>query len=138
MIVENELTAAQYFDKVNCVSVFIYNFVFFQSSASSILLKTVVLFSTLVLLASIVWYHVIVVKVRISFHTWPCHESFWQLFMNDNGAKDWRIAMTNQRCTQIAVELAVCLVCPIPFKFDFVWTAVHSDGVMVGWKLRKF
>jgi hypothetical protein len=69
MIVENELTAAQYFDKVNCVSVFIYNFVFFQSSASSILLKTVVLFSTLVLLASIVWYHVIVVKVRISFHT---------------------------------------------------------------------
>ncbi|CAM6001162.1 unnamed protein product [Sphagnum balticum] len=49
--------------------------------------------------------------------------------MNDNGAKDWRIAMTNQRYAQIAVELGVCLVCPIPFNVDFVWTTVHSDGL---------
>ncbi len=33
---------------------------------------------------------------------------------------------------QIAIELGVCVVCPIPFNVHFVWTTVHSDGLTVG------
>ena len=41
---------------------------------------------------------------------------FFQLFMIDNCADDWRIAMTWQRITQIGMELVICAVHPIPGK----------------------
>lgn len=44
-----------------------------------------------------------------------------QLFMIDNCADDWRIAMTWQRMTQIGLELAICAIHPIPGKFEFTW-----------------
>lgn len=37
-----------------------------------------------------------------------------QLFMIDNCADDWRIAMTWQRMSQIGLELLICAVHPIP------------------------
>lgn len=37
-----------------------------------------------------------------------------QLFMIDNCADDWRIAMTWQRICQITLELSICAVHPIP------------------------
>lgn len=42
--------------------------------------------------------------------------------MIDNCADDWRIAMTWQRMSQIALELAICAVHPIPGQYSFVWT----------------
>lgn len=46
----------------------------------------------------------------------------WQLFMIDNCADDWRIAITWQRIGMILMELAVCAVHPIPGEYYFTWT----------------
>jgi len=62
----------------------------------------------------------------IKFHV---HEV--QLFMNANSAEDWRIALTFRRILQVALELAVCSICPLPFDLSFSWTTVHADGVTV-------
>ncbi|KAL6424887.1 hypothetical protein ACFW04_010042 [Cataglyphis niger] len=45
-----------------------------------------------------------------------------KLFMIDNCADDWRIAMTWQRIAQISVELAICAIHPIPGEYYFLWT----------------
>lgn len=42
--------------------------------------------------------------------------------MIDNCADDWRIAMTWQRITQIALELGICAIHPIPGDYKFTWT----------------
>ena len=42
--------------------------------------------------------------------------------MIDNCADDWRIAMTWQRITQIALELTICAIHPIPGDYKFRWT----------------
>uniref|UniRef100_A0A1Y1K3S0 Calmodulin-binding domain-containing protein n=2 Tax=Photinus pyralis TaxID=7054 RepID=A0A1Y1K3S0_PHOPY len=72
----------------------------------SIALKTLISVSTVILLGLIVAYHALEV----------------QLFMIDNCADDWRIAMTWQRIGQISMELAICAVHPIPGNNQFVWT----------------
>ncbi|XP_065165962.1 small conductance calcium-activated potassium channel protein isoform X2 [Atheta coriaria] len=72
----------------------------------SIALKTLISVSTVILLGLIVAYHALEV----------------QLFMIDNCADDWRIAMTWQRISQISMELLICAVHPIPGHYKFVWT----------------
>ncbi|CAH0562426.1 unnamed protein product [Brassicogethes aeneus] len=72
----------------------------------SIALKTLISVSTVILLGLIVAYHALEV----------------QLFMIDNCADDWRIAMTWQRICQITMELTICAVHPIPGHYLFVWT----------------
>lgn len=58
-----------------------------------------------------------------------------QLFMIDNCADDWRIAMTWQRITQITVELAICAVHPIPGQYYFLWTTkLANKGGDIGSK----
>lgn len=47
----------------------------------------------------------------------------FQLFVIDNGADDWRIAMTMERVLLIALELLVSAVHPVPGDFKFVWRA---------------
>ena len=42
-----------------------------------------------------------------------------QLFMVDNGADDWRIAMTCERILFVALELLVCAVHPVPGRYVF-------------------
>lgn len=49
--------------------------------------------------------------------------SHLQLFVIDNGADDWRIAMTMERVLLIALELLVSAVHPVPGDFKFVWRA---------------
>lgn len=49
--------------------------------------------------------------------------SLLQLFVIDNGADDWRIAMTMERVLLIALELLVSAVHPVPGDFKFVWRA---------------
>ncbi|MGH0185760.1 UNVERIFIED_CONTAM: hypothetical protein FKN15_018959 [Acipenser sinensis] len=46
-----------------------------------------------------------------------------QLFLIDNGADDWRIAMTPQRIFLISLEMLVCAVHPIPGQYRFLWRA---------------
>ena len=56
---------------------------------------------------------------------------FFQLFAIDNCVEDWRIAMSWQRTVQIAAELLVCAIHPIPGSFYFTWTTIHYDGESV-------
>lgn len=46
-----------------------------------------------------------------------------QLFVIDNGADDWRIAMTMERVLLIALELLVSAVHPVPGDYKFQWRA---------------
>lgn len=91
MILENELSAALYYDK---------------SSVYSHAIKTIISVATVLLLALIGAYHALEV----------------QLFMIDNCADDWRIAMTLKRMGQILLELLICVIHPIPYELYFTWT----------------
>ncbi|CAN7937641.1 unnamed protein product [Ixodes hexagonus] len=78
--------------------------------------KTLITVSTIMLMGLIVAYHALEV----------------QLFMIDNCADDWRIAMTPRRVAQILAELAVCAVHPLPGDQRFTWTtklANHSNRI---------
>uniref|UniRef100_A0A667ZRN5 Calmodulin-binding domain-containing protein n=1 Tax=Myripristis murdjan TaxID=586833 RepID=A0A667ZRN5_9TELE len=72
--------------------------VYSKSSIFSLALKSVISFSTIILLGLIIAYH--------------CCEV--QLYVQDSGAEDWRIAMTTERVTFIALELAAVAVHPYP------------------------
>ncbi|XP_011064498.1 PREDICTED: LOW QUALITY PROTEIN: small conductance calcium-activated potassium channel protein [Acromyrmex echinatior] len=80
--------------------------VYSKASFFSTALKTLISVSTVILLGLIFAYHALEV----------------QLFMIDNCADDWRIAMTWQRIAQISVELAICAIHPIPGEYYFLWT----------------
>lgn len=55
-----------------------------------------------------------------------------QLFMIDNCADDWRIAMTWQRIFQISLEIVICGIHPIPGEYYFLWTTklANKGGAM--------
>ncbi|CAL1280298.1 unnamed protein product, partial [Larinioides sclopetarius] len=76
-----------------------------KASVFSIALKTVISVSTGFLLALVLTYHALEV----------------QLFMIDNGAEDWRIAMTWRRISNILLEVLVCSIHPPPGEFYFLW-----------------
>lgn len=107
-----------------------------QASIYSSALKTLISVSTVILLALIVTYHALEVQVRIlpirnhnilliiilKFQFFPHAYTNQQLFMIDNCADDWRIAMTWQRISQITLELCICAIHPIPGENYFEWT----------------
>uniref|UniRef100_A0A8C0FMS4 Potassium calcium-activated channel subfamily N member 2 n=1 Tax=Bubo bubo TaxID=30461 RepID=A0A8C0FMS4_BUBBB len=78
-----------------------------QESLYSLALKCLISLSTIILLGLIVVYHAREI----------------QLFMVDNGADDWRIAMTYERIFFICLEILVCAIHPIPGNYTFTWTA---------------
>ncbi|CAD6221886.1 GSCOCG00005222001-RA-CDS [Cotesia congregata] len=80
--------------------------VYTKASFYSTALKTLITVSTVILLGLIFAYHALEV----------------QLFMIDNCADDWRIAMTWQRISQITIELTICAIHPIPGEYYFLWT----------------
>ncbi|GFQ81321.1 small conductance calcium-activated potassium channel protein [Trichonephila clavata] len=90
--------------------------VYNKASVFSTAVKTLISVSTLMLLGLIVAYHALEV----------------QLFMIDNCADDWRIAMTPQRISLIFLELAVCAVHPIPGEYYFTWTTklANQNGIV--------
>lgn len=96
MVLEQELTMAKVYDKNNWCS---------------LLLKSFITLSTLILLAMIIFYHALEVK----------------LFMIDNCLDDWRIAMTWQRVLQIGAEVLICAIHPIPGSITFEWTTHMSN-----------
>ncbi|XP_038146112.1 small conductance calcium-activated potassium channel protein 2, partial [Cyprinodon tularosa] len=81
--------------------------VYNKSSMYSLALKCLISLSTVILLGLIIAYHAREV----------------QLFVIDNGADDWRIAMTMERVLLIALELLVSAVHPVPGDFKFHWRA---------------
>ncbi|XP_043577475.1 small conductance calcium-activated potassium channel protein 2-like isoform X2 [Chiloscyllium plagiosum] len=78
-----------------------------EASLYSLALKCLISLSTVILLGLIIVYHAREI----------------QLFMVDNGADDWRIAMTYERIFFICLELLVCAIHPIPGQYIFTWTA---------------
>ncbi|XP_072272180.1 small conductance calcium-activated potassium channel protein 2 isoform X2 [Pyxicephalus adspersus] len=62
----------------------------------------------------------IVVMVIETELSWGAYD---KLFMVDNGADDWRIAMTYERIFFICLEILVCAIHPIPGNYTFTWTA---------------
>ncbi|KAG5672748.1 hypothetical protein PVAND_002846 [Polypedilum vanderplanki] len=85
--------------------------VYTKASFYSTALKTLISVSTVILLGLIVAYHALEV----------------QLFMTDNCADDWRIAMTWQRISQIGLELLICAIHPIPGEYYFRWETKLSN-----------
>ncbi|KAL7639061.1 UNVERIFIED_CONTAM: hypothetical protein RMT77_010595 [Armadillidium vulgare] len=85
--------------------------VYRKDSLASHALKTLITVSTIILLGLICAYHALEV----------------QLFMIDNCADDWRIAMTWQRIAQITTELVICAVHPVPGEYYFKWTTKLSN-----------
>ncbi|XP_056617827.1 small conductance calcium-activated potassium channel protein 2 [Triplophysa dalaica] len=81
--------------------------VYTKSSMYSLALKCLISLSTVILLGLIIAYHAREV----------------QLFVIDNGADDWRIAMTIERVLLISLELIVSAVHPVPGDFKFMWRA---------------
>ncbi|XP_026546718.1 small conductance calcium-activated potassium channel protein 2-like [Notechis scutatus] len=80
--------------------------IYSKDSSYSFALKCLISLSTAILLGLILMYHAREI----------------QLFMVDNGADDWRIAMTFERIFFIALELLVCAIHPIPGQYVFTWT----------------
>ncbi|XP_022277039.1 small conductance calcium-activated potassium channel protein 3 isoform X3 [Canis lupus baileyi] len=78
-----------------------------KDSMFSLALKCLISLSTIILLGLIIAYHTREV----------------QLFVIDNGADDWRIAMTYERILHISLEMLVCAIHPIPGEYKFFWTA---------------
>ncbi|OPJ77650.1 small conductance calcium-activated potassium channel protein 3 [Patagioenas fasciata monilis] len=78
-----------------------------MDSMFSLALKCLISLSTVILLGLIIAYHTREV----------------QLFVIDNGADDWRIAMTYERILYISLEMLVCAIHPIPGEYKFFWTA---------------
>ncbi|XP_053178760.1 small conductance calcium-activated potassium channel protein 1b [Scomber japonicus] len=78
-----------------------------KDSIYSYVLKGLISLSTAILLGLIVMYHAREI----------------QLFMVDNGADDWRIAMTFERILFVVFELLICAIHPIPGQYVLSWTA---------------
>ncbi|XP_059986358.1 intermediate conductance calcium-activated potassium channel protein 4 isoform X3 [Lagenorhynchus albirostris] len=82
----------------------------------------------MVLHAEMLWFggclwaiHLFLVKCMISVSTFSLlslivafHAKEVQLFMTDNGLRDWRVALTGRQAAQIVLELAVCALHPAP------------------------
>ncbi|XP_028344584.1 small conductance calcium-activated potassium channel protein 3 isoform X3 [Physeter macrocephalus] len=83
----------------------------------SLALKCLISLSTIILLGLIIAYHTREV----------------QLFVIDNGADDWRIAMTYERILYISLEMLVCAIHPIPGEYKFFWTARLAFSYTPSW-----
>ncbi|CAG11855.1 unnamed protein product, partial [Tetraodon nigroviridis] len=127
MVIETELSWGVY-SKVDVAAV-----LFALSSMYSLALKCLISLSTVILLGLIIAYHAREVQtagcvylkeqpeLRTGFGCWCKRQP--QLFVIDNGADDWRIAMTMERVLLIALELLVSAVHPVPGDFKFQWRA---------------
>uniref|UniRef100_A0A8C8K3W0 Calmodulin-binding domain-containing protein n=1 Tax=Oncorhynchus tshawytscha TaxID=74940 RepID=A0A8C8K3W0_ONCTS len=70
-------------------------------------------------------------KVSLGVQIWvpidtvlPLCSNLDMLYIHDNGAEDWRIAMTMERVTLIALELFVAVVHPFPVGLPLSWQAM--------------
>uniref|UniRef100_A0A915ARG4 Gustatory receptor n=2 Tax=Parascaris univalens TaxID=6257 RepID=A0A915ARG4_PARUN len=78
----------------------------------SLLLRSLCVISTLALMASLVNYHAIEVKIALI----------------DSGADDWRVALTTERLIKLAIELLICSICPLPGTGMMSWPFIHPEN----------
>ncbi|VDM43293.1 unnamed protein product [Toxocara canis] len=78
----------------------------------SLLLRSLCLISTIALMASLVNYHAIEVKIALI----------------DSGADDWRVALTTERLIKLAIELLICAICPLPGTGMMSWPFIHPEN----------
>ncbi|KAK3606283.1 hypothetical protein CHS0354_037960 [Potamilus streckersoni] len=100
MVLETEFTMAHVYTK---------------ESFPSIVLKSLITISTVILLGLILAYHALEV----------------QLFAIDSCVEDWQIAISWRRAVQLTVEILVCAVHPVPGNFMFTWKTMHSNGIQL-------
>ncbi|VDK48423.1 unnamed protein product [Anisakis simplex] len=84
-----------------------------KSHPISLMLRTLVAFSTLLLVSQIVRYHMNEIKLELV----------------DCGADDWRVVMSLDRITQFASEIIICSVCPLPGSGHLNWTIMESTRI---------
>ncbi|VDM13425.1 unnamed protein product [Wuchereria bancrofti] len=100
IIIDSEITAATGDSDFN------------KTHPISLLLRTLCVLCTIALMASLVHYHSIEVKMALI----------------DSGADDWRVALTTERAIKLAIELIVCAICPFPGTGIMQWSYIHPDS----------
>uniref|UniRef100_A0A915PLL9 Calmodulin-binding domain-containing protein n=1 Tax=Setaria digitata TaxID=48799 RepID=A0A915PLL9_9BILA len=85
---------------------------FNKTNPISLLLRSLCVLCTIALMASLVHYHSIEVKMALI----------------DSGADDWRVALTTERAIKLAVELIVCAICPFPGTGVMQWSYIHPES----------
>ncbi|KAM3716499.1 Small conductance calcium-activated potassium channel-like protein [Dirofilaria immitis] len=103
IIIDSEITAATGDSDFN------------KTHPVSLLLRTLCVLCTIALMASLVHYHSIEVKMALT----------------DSGADDWRVALTTERVIKLAIELIVCAICPFPGTGIMQWSYIHPDSKKV-------
>lgn len=84
-----------------------------KSSTFSLLVKSTLTFTTLILVGLVFYYH------RIDLN----------LYCVDNSIDDWRIALTRKKMFLIMLEIFICLVHPIPGHFIVEWGSQYVKKV---------
>uniref|UniRef100_A0A8R1U0A6 CaMBD domain-containing protein n=2 Tax=Onchocerca TaxID=6281 RepID=A0A8R1U0A6_ONCVO len=100
VIIDSEITATNVENDYN------------KTHPISILLRSLCVLCTIALMASLVHYHSIEVKMALI----------------DSGADDWRVALTTERAIKLAIELIVCAICPVPGTGIMQWSYIHPDS----------
>uniref|UniRef100_A0A915EX76 Calmodulin-binding domain-containing protein n=1 Tax=Ditylenchus dipsaci TaxID=166011 RepID=A0A915EX76_9BILA len=96
VVIDSELTALRVLTK---------------QSPASLMLRGLCVMSTLLLVASLINYHRIEVKIALI----------------DSGADDWRVALTTERLIKLSIEIAVCAICPFPGSGTISWPYISSS-----------
>ncbi|KAI6190510.1 CaMBD domain-containing protein [Aphelenchoides bicaudatus] len=91
VVVDTELTAQKIVAKFSLVS---------------LVLRTLVVSSTIALICTLINYHRIEVKIALI----------------DSGADDWRVALTTERIIKLGIEISICSICPFPGSGDVRWS----------------
>ena len=94
MIIENELA---------------FNGVDHKNTTFSLLLKSTITFTTILLVGLVFFYH------RIDVN----------LYCVDNSVDDWRIVLTRKKIFMVLLEAFICLIHPIPGHFLVEWSSQY-------------
>ncbi|CAF1124149.1 unnamed protein product [Adineta ricciae] len=98
MIIENEVTFNRFDHK---------------DTTFSLLIKSTITFTTIVLVGLVFYYH----RIDLS------------LYCVDNSIDDWRIALTRTKILSIIFEAFVCMIHPIPGHFLVEWSSQYVKKV---------
>uniref|UniRef100_A0A7E4VUZ4 CaMBD domain-containing protein n=1 Tax=Panagrellus redivivus TaxID=6233 RepID=A0A7E4VUZ4_PANRE len=77
----------------------------------SLAIRTVIVLTTVALIFSLFNYH----RVEV------------QIALIDSGADDWRVALTTERIVKLAIEVAVCAICPFPGSGTIYWPYISPE-----------
>ncbi|VDD89854.1 unnamed protein product [Enterobius vermicularis] len=99
IVIDSELTANPHTE------------IIFKDHFVSLMLRSLCALSTVILIGSLVFYHAIEIKIALI----------------DSGADDWRIAFTTERMTKLIIEIAICVICPVPGTGTMRWPFIHAD-----------